>query len=138
MKKTQLLIFLIVIVMVVMCMGCSDGNKSAKETNDSPIETSSEEEGDIPVGESSLVGSWKNEINFQFTFNEDGTGTFNMNGMELPFDYEIDGDTLKVVTMGAENAPDFYKFKVEGDVFSFGELETFSSTGYTDEYNRIK
>ena len=72
--------------------------------------------------ENSLVGSW-GYSGFVYTFNADGTGTYDASGTLMPFTYEDDGDKI-TITYEGNTIGSTYEYKIEGNKFiikdSFG------------------
>ena len=68
----------------------------------------------------SIVGFWKNDeagYDFVYTFNEDGTGSYDSAGTVMPFKYTMDGEKLSITYDGDSISWDT-TFKVEGDTLT--------------------
>lgn len=71
-----------------------------------------------------IVGKWKsNEGDFVYTFNEDGSGSYEYYGAISKFTYEIEGDRITIIYTGS--APFRTKYTLNGNklniIDSFGE-----------------
>ena len=61
-----------------------------------------------------IVGKWKsNEGDFTYTFNEDGTGSYEYYGSLAKFTYEIDGNKIAIIYPGS--VPFETKYTLNGD-----------------------
>ncbi len=83
---------------------------------DVAIETESKASAD-----NDLVGSWDfAELSgMVYTFNEDGTGSYDMFGEVMNFTYEADGSTLKITfTDEGVDVPTELAYTIDGDSFN--------------------
>ena len=72
-----------------------------------------------------LVGSWDYaELSgMVYTFNADGTGTYDMFGEVMNFTYEADGSTLKITyTDEGVDAPMELEYEIDGDTLNVKDL----------------
>lgn len=73
-----------------------------------------------------LVGSWESNTlaDYIYTFNEDGTGNYYVVGLDMPFTYEDNGDSVSILFEGNTDATDL-EYTIEGKTLtiidSFGE-----------------
>ena len=72
-----------------------------------------------------LVGQWEySALNCEYTFNEDGTGSYLFAGTEMKFTYEDNGDSFSILYEGNTDATEF-EYVIEGKTLtitdSFGE-----------------
>ena len=78
-----------------------------------------------------LVGQWEySALNCTYTFNDDGTGSYNFAGSEMKFTYEDKGDSFSVLYDGNTVASD-YEYVIEGNVLTITD-----SFGSPVEYTR--
>lgn len=71
--------------------------------------------------DNSLVGSWDySELSgMVYTFNADGTGTYDIFGEVLEFTYEADGSTLKIAyTDESVDVPLELNYEIDGDILN--------------------
>lgn len=64
----------------------------------------------------SIVGQWVYKLGnseYVYTFNDDGTGSYNAFGVEMKFTYEDDGENVSILYDGNTVASK-YAYKVEG------------------------
>lgn len=47
-----------------------------------------------------LIGTWKAEDGYSFTFNSDGTCKFGLSGITVDCTYKVDGDKLSITMNG--------------------------------------
>ena len=83
---------------------------------DAAIETEAKTSAD-----NGLVGSWDYaELSgMVYTFNADGTGTYDIFGEVMNFTYEADGSTLKITyTYEGVDAPTELEYKIDGDTLN--------------------
>ena len=110
MKKTILSIGIIAILVAALFVlaGCGEKNEESK----------------------SIIGSWKNSSGYTYTFNEDNTGTYSINGRYTEFTYEDNGDTVSISFYGRTKVSEYeYKIKVK-------KLIIKNSLGVDEEYTR--
>ena len=87
---------------------------------DAAIETEAKTSSD-----NGLVGSWDYaELSgIVYTFNADGTGSYDMFGEVMNFTYEADGSTLKITyTDEGVDAPMELEYKIDGDALNVKDL----------------
>ena len=132
-SKTVLMICALVLIISLAACGAKNDTKEttaptesatvstateapAPATTEAAIET--EAEGSADTG---LVGSWDYaELSgMVYTFNADGTGTYDMFGEVLKFTYEADGSTLKITYTDEDvDAPMELEYKIDGDTLN--------------------
>lgn len=61
-----------------------------------------------------IIGSWKNTSGYTYTFNEDNTGTYSIDGRYTEFTYEDKGDTVSILYYGRTKASE-YEYKIKGN-----------------------
>ena len=72
-------------------------------------------------GTSSIVGKWKyfdedlGSMDFIYTFNADGTGSYEMYGSKKDFTYKIDGKNISITY---DTAPFETEYEINGDVLN--------------------
>lgn len=77
------------------------------------------------------------DIDFSFTFNEDGTGAISMLGEQTDFTYEIDGDNIKLIEDGEDKEDvEAWKFNIDGDNLTLEYV--FEDITETIELKRVK
>lgn len=62
----------------------------------------------------SLVGQWGYYSSYTYTFNEDGTGTYDSMGTIMNFTYEADGKELSILYTG-NTSPTILGYKLDGN-----------------------
>ena len=60
-----------------------------------------------------IIGSWDHS-GFVYTFNNDGTGSYNAAGTEIAFTYEDDGTKVSILYEGNTATGD-YEYRIEGN-----------------------
>lgn len=84
---------------------------------------------DDKVQSSALIGTWVYEDRYEYTFCEDGTGTYIVTGTELKFTYTADDTTLSILYDGNTD-PIILDYSFVGDQLnikdSFGEDTIYS------------
>ena len=88
----------------------------------SPAETDAAIETEAKASvDTGIVGSWDYaELSgMVYTFNADGSGSYDMFGEVMKFTYEADGSTLKITyTDEGVDAPMELEYKIDGDVLN--------------------
>ena len=74
--------------------------------------------GDTPA----IVGKWKYydkdssySLDFVYTFNKDGTGSYSMSGASMPFTYVTDGNKI---TITYDSGPFETEYEINGDILN--------------------
>ena len=121
MKRTlATLLAVVLLVGTVFALSGCDGTK----------ETATPADGDKGV---SIVGAWEYESGgYTYTFNEDGTGQYDVAGTVMPFTYEIDGENLSILYEGNTAAFET-TFEIKG-----GTLNIIDSLGNDTLYKKVK
>lgn len=115
MKK--LIALLLAAVLLVSLCACSDSGTD-KEKDDGKKETVT------------IVGTWEySAMSAAYVFNEDGTGAYRFGETEMPFTYEDDGTTLKILYENS-TSPNEFKYTIKGNTLSI-EDSFGSITEYT-------
>ena len=81
--------------------------------------------------EPTIVGEWKLDF-YVYTFNEDGTGQYDVAGNVMKFTYETDGDKLSLLFDGNTDAWET-TYTIEGN-----ELNVRDIAGKDTIYKRVK
>ena len=130
-------LLLICALLLIISMAACGANNNAEETTASTevSETSSATEAPAPAAteaaaieteaedsaDTGLVGSWDYaELSgMVYTFNADGTGTYDMFGEVMKFTYEADGSVLKLqfIDEGID-APTELEYAIDGDALN--------------------
>ena len=125
MKKLISLLALVssIAVMGAMFTGCGDDKKdpsssssSSSSQAESSEEATEEESSEEEAAAEGLVGSWEYETGgYTYTFNADGTGTYDV-GTDTPmkFTYTDDGTNLSILYDG-NTAPFESTYTIDGD-----------------------
>ena len=80
-----------------------------------------------------LVGSWKYQGgNFTYTFNDDGTGTYDASGNNMEFTYKTDGNKISITYTGNTAAFET-EYSIDGDT-----LNVKDSLGNDTLYKKVK
>ena len=121
MKKlfTRLLALAFAALLIVSLAACnSNGNTPA--ANDSPAETAADS-ADTPAADASasgILGSWEYESGgYTYTFNADGTGTYDVSGTIMNFTYEASDTTLSILYDG-NTEPMELEYILDGDTLN--------------------
>lgn len=94
MKKTIIIIAVIaVLVAVIFILGGGVGKTEEAKT---------------------IIGSWQHKSGYTYTFNEDKTGTYSIDGRYMEFTYEDKGDSVSILNYGNTNASE-YEYRIEGN-----------------------
>lgn len=128
-------------MMCTVFAGCSENNGDSAKDNTEPEATQSSEataaaETEAPAtaaqaettagnDSSALIGSWEYESGgFTYTFNADGTGTYDVYGEVMNFTYTDNGSSIEMLFDDVDT-PSTYEYSIEGDALtikdSFGE-----------------
>ena len=102
----------------------SKTDSSTEGSTDSKTE-STDESSEVSSPRSVFVGKWASEDyngSFIYTFNEDGTGNYDMMGSELDFKYSVDSDKIMTITFTAEGyTPMNVAYTIEGDKLTISD-----------------
>ncbi len=118
MKKVLGIVLTIVMLAVALFTfsACGDNKKKEDASSKNPI-----------------VGSWKYEGGgYTYTFNEDGTGKYELAGAAMEFTYETKDGKLSILYKG-NTAPFETEYKIEGDT-----LNVIDSLGNDTIYKKVK
>lgn len=129
-RITVFLFTLLLILALTACGEKTDANTTADATVSAATEAAAadtteavktdETSADSTI-DSSLVGSWDYaEISgFVYTFNADGTGTYDVAGEIMSFTYKADGSTLMILyTDSGVDEPMELKYTIDGDTLT--------------------
>ena len=94
MKKTLLLIGVIAVIAAALFVltGCGEKKEEAK----------------------GIIGSWQHKSGYTYTFNEDKTGTYSIDGRFSEFTYEDKGNSVSILYYGNTKASE-YEYRIEGN-----------------------
>ncbi|MBR2785984.1 MAG: hypothetical protein IKD76_00515 [Clostridia bacterium] len=124
MKKVGKSILFVLLMAVLVCglTGCGDKkNDTSKDNTKSNTE------------KVTLVGSWKYESgSYTYTFNEDGTGTYDAAGTKMEFTYTTEGNKISILYTG-NTSPFETEYSINGDT-----LNVIDSLGNDTLYKRVK
>ena len=146
MKRIHIVTILFCLMCILMCglfAGCSDSNNKtsdptealetisivteAAETTDAPQPATEAQTETVADGnDSPLIGTWeyKDMSGFTYIFNADGTGTYDVLGEVMNFNYTDNGDSF-TMTFDDTDAPTTLSYSIDGNTLtvtdSFGE-----------------
>lgn len=115
MKKAikNLLIVLVIVIALFVLTGCGENNNVDEKKSNNP-----------------LVGNWKYDgelfagYNFEYTFNDDGTGKYDAAGTIMEFTYKTQNNKISITYKGDTVSFDT-DYSINGDTLtikdSFGE-----------------
>ena len=114
---------------------------TSESTADSKSELSSEGKDESSAeskastnGEASITGTWASEGyggGFVYTFNEDGTGQYDMMGTVLDLTYSVDGDKITIQYLAEGYSPMTLNYTLTSDKFTL-----FDSSGTENAFVR--
>ena len=132
-NKTVLMICaLVLIISLASCGAKNDAKETTAPTESATVSTATEAPAPATTdaaieteaktsADNGLVGSWDYaELSgMVYTFNADGSGSYDMFGEVMKFTYEADGSTLKI-TFTDENVdePTELEYKIDGDTLN--------------------
>lgn len=138
------LVLSLAVIFVLSLAACGAGNSTtaetstevqtteavSSETKTAPAETEAAAT-EAKASDTGIVGTWEYEYGgFTYTFNADGTGTYDMFGDALKFSYEISDTTVSIQYEGSD-APMELAYTLDGDVLNIKD-----SAGNDTIYNR--
>lgn len=123
-------------VMILSLAACGDNSKN--ETAETTAETvavteaaAATEAAKADASDKSIVGIWEYEYGgFTYTFNDDGTGTYDIFGDVMNFTYTIT-DTEVSIRFDGDAAASHLEYTLDGDVLNIKD-----SAGNDTIYNR--
>ena len=139
MKKIRFaLLTLAVMGMLSAFVGCGEeketssaGVSESSVSDSSEVETEAETETEAVAEETGLVGVWEYEAGgYTYTFNEDGTGQYDLGGTIMKLTYEDKGTILSILFEGNTDP-----MELEYSM-SDGKLIIIDSLGDEVVYNR--
>jgi len=85
-------------------------------------------------GSDDIYGTWLRDSDSEttYTFNEDGTGAFDIGFAVLDFDWTVDSDTITIVNED-QNVSDTLEFSVDGD-----SLTLTNASGDSETYTKVE
>lgn len=135
MKRNHTIAIILAVLLLMMCAvfaGCSDNGNSAASTEAQATEnsvteaateaaepeTAALEETAAENEGSPLIGSWEyEEGGFTYTFNADGTGTYDVFGEVMNFAYTDNGDSF-TMTYEDVDAPTTLEYSIDGNTLT--------------------
>ena len=128
-KTISLICTLLLIISLASCSAKNDAKETTAPTEaaatlsateaPAPAETEAVTEAEATASsDTGLVGSWDySELSgMVYTFNADGTGTYDIFGEVLDFTYEADGSILKIaLTDDDVDEPTKLEYEIDGD-----------------------
>ena len=117
MKKivTSLAIIVLLFGSALLLTGCGKEKEEKKEKTES------------------IVGSWRYEgADYTYTFNEDGTGDYNVYGSEVKFTYSIKDNKISILYDG-NTSPFETEYSIKGDT-----LNVKDSSGNDTLYKKVQ
>ena len=89
----------------------SNAESTAESTADSSSESTIR-----PANSDSVVGKWASEMmsgSFVYTFNEDGTGSYDMMGTVVDLNYSIEGDKITITLLAEGYTPMTLNYEIK-------------------------
>ena len=87
----------------------------------------------VACGGSDIVGTWtttQNGVTVTYTFEDDGTGSANTAGIDMDFEYEVDGNEISMkLSFFGETQEGTGTFEIDGDTLKLtidGETAEFT------------
>ena len=111
---------------------CGGTNTNNTANTNTPAASSQEAPSTTAAtGKDALVGSWEYQGGgYTYTFNADGTGTYDVSGNLMKFTYEATDSTISF-TYGSDTTPMTHNYSINGKV-----LNVKDSNGSDTLYNR--
>ena len=72
----------------------------------------------------SIVGTWESDLGLIYTFNADGTGTYNIIESTLKFTYKIEDNTISIL-YESDTIPYKAEFSIKNDILEFSDDDYF-------------
>ncbi|MCR4605186.1 MAG: hypothetical protein K5639_04215 [Eubacterium sp.] len=102
---------------------------TGKKTEASEEKTDSDKKDKAKSSESKLVGTWKCEYDLDkntkltavYVFNDDGTGSYDLEGQVTKFTYKDNGKKLTIKFKGTDGDMKL-KYKISGDKFTYKDI----------------
>lgn len=117
MKKAFAIVLTALLLAVTLVTFSACGNNKKEDENKNPI-----------------VGSWKYEGGgYTYTFNEDGTGKYELGTSVMEFTYEIKEENKLSILYKNNTVPLETEYKIEGDT-----LNVIDSFGNDTIYKKVK
>jgi hypothetical protein len=110
---------------------CGGNNANNQANTNTPAASSQAAPSTTATGKDALVGSWEYQGGgYTYTFNADGTGTYDISGNVMKFTYEATDSKLSITYEG-NTAPMTLDYSISGKV-----LNVKDSNGADTLYNR--
>ena len=135
-KLTKLLAVICALIMILSLAACGEPevDKNGETTPASQEEVQNSEEGgeDVKAADNSaIVGSWEYaDGGFTYTFNEDGSGTYDTGSTVMKFTYEVTDKELSILYEG-NTEPTVLEYSIDGS-----KLNVKDSFGDDTIYNK--
>ena len=105
------------VLMIVSLAACgsskTDGTNSTTSTTDSKADSAASTA--EPAGNSDILGSWEYESGgYTYTFNEDGTGVYDLGTSKMEFTYEVTDTELSILYTGNTD-PMVLEYEIDGN-----------------------
>lgn len=117
MKKACRLVvaMLVVLSLGLVFTGCSCSSSGSSSSNSSSNSSNSSSSGS---SSKDIVGSWEYQSGgYTYTFNADGTGSYDISGTKKDFTYTDDGKELSITFTG-DTAPMKLPYTISGDTLT--------------------
>lgn len=137
-KMSKVIIALITVLALGLAVaGCSCTTSTTKDSNNTTTTTNTATDRSTSSDKksNSVIGSWRYtdkdvpELTATYTFNEDGTGQYDIAGQIMKLTYKVDGDKLSI-TFEGQSIPMDVEYKVSDDTLKIKDI--------TDEYIEYK
>lgn len=142
--KSKIILISSILALCILCIAMLTGCGNNKKTTDTPTETQAAQisetaavteaateaeakqtatqtqaETTASAENSPLIGSWEYEemSGFTYTFNPDGTGTYDVMGEVMSFTYTDNGDSIEMLYEDVD-APSTYAYSIDGNTLT--------------------
>ena len=130
-KLVSLCLAASLVALPLTACGGNTANNTADTNTPSAASSAAAPSATTATGKDALVGSWEYQSGgYTYTFNADGTGTYDVSGNLMKFTYEAT-DSKLTITFDGNTAPMTLDYSISGKV-----LNVKDSSGNDTLYNR--
>ena len=107
MKRTKLSVIALTLgTLISVCCFAGCGNASISSSTETTAAATTAAPETTAAAKSALIGTWDSQeaAGTSYTFNEDGTGSINVGGTSMPFNYVDKGDSIELSYNGSSEA----------------------------------
>ena len=114
-KTIAIVCAVLMIVSLAACGSSKTKDTNGKDDTSSAVDSKADSADSKPAGNSDILGSWEYESGgYTYTFNEDGTGVYDLGTSTMEFTYEVTDTELSILYTG-NTEPLVLEYEIDGN-----------------------